>query len=164
LDADSNQDTSFAHNYGNIVSQLKSNFEALISMKLIEDMTQNVCDLRSLLNEDVNYSEVERTIKEQGIVDEEKIQEALKKAHGSELFRRQRAIANLKKLASGYGINFREGFGTEDLNELALNCLEESVTQKVSYRQNLVINPYFLVETTSAYVCLCSQHCYQASF
>lgn len=135
VDATFSQDTPFEHSYGNIVLQLKSNFEALIPTDLVEDMTQNVCDLKSLLNEDVNYSEVERNIKEQGIIDEEEIQEGLKKAYGSELFKRQRAFADLKKLASGYGMNFRKGlqYGTEELNELSLTCSEEGINQKVSF-------------------------------
>lgn len=70
-----------------IVAQLKPNLSELISVHLVDDLTQRACDLRNLLGENVNYAEVERTVKEQGTTDEEEIHEALKKAFGQELFK-----------------------------------------------------------------------------
>lgn len=122
------------HSYGDIIEQVSSNTASLISATTLEDLIQLASGLRNLLNEDVNYGEVERVLKEQGTVDEDEIQEAKKKAYGAELFKRQRAFADLRKEASNYGINFRKGLllDTEELNELSMTRAEEAVNENVS--------------------------------
>lgn len=132
---DVNSRSGSEHAFKNIVAKFQSNVSSLLSAQTIDHLMQNAGDLRSLLSEEVDYGEVERTLKEQGTTDDEEIQEALKKAYGSELFKRQRAFADLKKLASTYGINFRKGLqmDTEELNELAMTGSHEPINDKVIF-------------------------------
>jgi hypothetical protein len=126
--------TNSLHTYDNIVSQLSSNLKMLIESTKIEDLNQLACDLKSLLTEEVNYSELERKLKEEGKTDEEGLHEAKKKAYGAELFKRQRAFADLKKSAAEYGLNYRKGLllPTEELNELSMTKSDEAVGSDVS--------------------------------
>jgi hypothetical protein len=123
------------HTYANIVSQLNSNLKNLIASAKIEDLNQLACDLKILLNEEVNYSEVERQLKEEGKTSDEEIHEGKKKAYGAELFKRQRAFAALKKSATEYGLNYRKGLllPTEELNELSMTKCQPPVESDVSF-------------------------------
>ncbi|KAI6182875.1 Midasin [Aphelenchoides bicaudatus] len=117
------------HNHANIINQLSGHLKNLTSLEKIEDLTQLAFDIKTLLNEDVNYSELEQQLKEQGTTDDEQIHEAKKKAYGTALFRRQKLFADLKKVSSEYGLNYRKGLqmGTEELNELAMTKTDEAV-------------------------------------